>query len=179
LEGKEIKKDDGIYLEVKKIIRKSSRIKDLIEFSRAVHAEMHAIIIGSQLAGNKMVGGKLFCTTYPCHNCARHLVVAGIKEIYYIEPYIKSLSIPLHHDTLTEDEHETGKVKILVYDGVAPKRYLEFFLMKHRRKDDTGTMTSEFREFFGPKSQISLQALPTLEQQAIHSLKEKGLFDDE
>ena len=59
---------------------KDSKIKDLIEFSRSVHAEMHAIISGSQLSGAKMVNGKLFSTTYPCHNCARHIIVAGMKR---------------------------------------------------------------------------------------------------
>ena len=27
--------------------------------------------------------GKLFSTTYPCHSCARHIVAAGIKEVFY------------------------------------------------------------------------------------------------
>ena len=48
----------------------NSKIKDLIEFSRSIHAEMHAIIIGSQIAGNRIREGKLYCTTYPCHSCA-------------------------------------------------------------------------------------------------------------
>ena len=177
--GKVLDKNSALYLSIKKAIRKNTRVKDLIEFSRAVHAEMHAIIIGSQLSGSKMVGGKLFCTTYPCHNCARHLVVAGIKEIYYIEPYIKSLSTALHHDTLTENENEEGKVKLLVYDGIAPRRYLEFFLMTQPRKDETGKMHGEFQDHLNPKSRLSLQALPTLEKQAIHSLKEKGFFSNE
>src|SRR3989304_5660058 len=40
----------------------NSKIKDLIEFSRSIHAEMHAIIIGSQIAGNRIREGKLYCT---------------------------------------------------------------------------------------------------------------------
>lgn len=183
LGGNKLCREDELYMALKNIIRKNTKVKDLIEFSRAVHAEMHAIIIGSQLAGNQMIGGKLFCTTYPCHNCARHLVVAGIKEIYYIEPYIKSLSIPLHNDTLTEEEvekeGEEKKVKILMFDGVAPRRYLEFFLMNRPRKDKEGKMNTEFGEFFHPKSQLSLQALPNLELQATLSLKDKGFFKNE
>lgn len=174
--GKKIKLDDDLYMTIKRVIRKSTRIKDLIEFSRSVHAEMHAIIIGSQLAGNKMVGGKLFCTTYPCHNCARHLIVAGIKEIYYIEPYSKSLCLALHNDAITEDETDGSKVKLLVYDGVAPRRYLEFFLMNRPRKNQDGKVSQEFQDFLNPKARLSLQALPTLEQQAIHSLYERGLL---
>jgi deoxycytidylate deaminase len=172
------KPDREVNEKIKEIIRKSSRIKDLIEFSRSVHAEMHAIIVGSQLAGNKMIGGKLFCTTYPCHNCARHIIVAGIREIYYIEPYSKSLCLSLHEDAITEDEDAEDKVKLLLYDGVAPRRYMEFFLMKNPRKDSTGKMIQEFQDKSNPKSRLSLQALPTLEQQAIHSLYERGLIKE-
>jgi deoxycytidylate deaminase len=164
---------------IKKIIRRNSRVKDLIEFSRSVHAEMHAIIIGSQLGGNKMVGGKLFCTTYPCHNCARHIIVAGIEEIYYIEPYTKSLGLTLHKDAITEDETDATKVRLLVYDGVAPRRYMEFFIMRRPRKDSSGKVDLEMKDFFKPKSRLSLQALPTLEQQAIHSLYERGILKNE
>ncbi|HWB27386.1 MAG TPA: anti-phage dCTP deaminase [Chitinophagaceae bacterium] len=158
------------------IIRKSSKVKDLIEFSRSVHAEMHAIIIGSQLAGSKMIGGKLFCTTYPCHNCARHIIVAGIKEIFYIEPYSKSLCLALHNDAMTEDETEDNKVKLLMYDGVAPRRYMDFFIMRRSRKDSDGKINLEFKDHFNPKTRLSLQAVPTLEQQATHSLYEAGLL---
>jgi deoxycytidylate deaminase len=170
--------DEKVHEKIKKIIRKSSRVKDLIEFSRSVHAEMHAIIVGSQLAGGKMIGGKLFCTTYPCHNCARHIIVAGIREIFYIEPYSKSLCLSLHEDAITEDEDAEDKVKLLLYDGVAPRRYMEFFLMRAARKDDTGKMIQEFPNEINPKSRLSLQALPTLEQQAIHSLYERGLITE-
>lgn len=178
LNGSKLKKDSVPFIKVKQIIRKSTRVKDLIEFSRSVHAEMHAIIIGSQLAGNKMVGGKLFCTTYPCHNCARHMVVAGIKEAYYIEPYKKSLGLELHDDTITEDEKSETKVKLLVYDGVAPRRFLEFFLMSRERKDKaTGQLIKISKPLAVPKTRLTLQALPTLEAQAIHSLKEHGLIN--
>ena len=161
---------------IRTIIRRNSKVKDLIEFSRSVHAEMHAIIIGSQLSSNKMIGGKLFCTTYPCHNCARHIVVAGIKEVYFIEPYVKSLCLDLHSDSLTEDENSTDKVKILIYDGVAPRRFLDFFTMSGARKDKNGDVLKQNLTNIAPKNRISLQAIPTLEQQAIHSLHEAGLL---
>jgi deoxycytidylate deaminase len=161
---------------LKALIRKSTKLKDLIEFSRSVHAEMHAIIVGSQLSGSRMVNGKLFCTTYPCHNCARHIIAAGIKEIFYIEPYVKSLCIQLHSDAITENELEEDKVKILVYDGVAPRRFLEFFSMSNARKDSSGQKKSLSLSVAYPKSRLTLQALPTLEAQAIHSLTELGIL---
>lgn len=160
---------------LRKIIRKKSPIRDLIEFSRAVHAEMHAIINGSQLTGSRMIGGKLFCTTYPCHNCARHIIAAGIEEVYYIEPYVKSLSTELHADAITEDEKAEHKVKLLVYEGVSPRKYLDFFTMNSNRKDENGNYFSPALKTQFPKFRISLQALATLEKQALVSLNESGL----
>jgi deoxycytidylate deaminase len=172
-----VEKSDKIYKLLEVSIRRNSKVKDLIEFSRSVHAEMHAIIIGSQLAGDKMIRGKLFCTTYPCHNCARHIIVAGITEIYYIEPYKKSLGIHLHEDAITEDEKCLGKTKILMFDGIAPRRYLEFFSLKNARKDKQGQAIIVNKSLKSPKSRLSLQALPTLEIQSVHSLKQSGLIN--
>lgn len=173
--------DENGFLDIKivELVKRNlrqSKVKDLIEFSRSVHAEMHAIISGSQLSGSKMINGKLFCTTYPCHNCARHIIVAGIKEVYYIEPYVKSLCLTLHDDAITEDENCNEKVRILIFDGVAPRNYLTFFTNFADRKENGKIIDIEF-ENIKPKISKSLQALPTLEQQAIHSLRECGLID--
>lgn len=160
------------------IIRKSP-IKGIIEYSRAVHAEMHAIIIGSQLSANRMKGGKLFCTTYPCHNCGRHIIAAGIEEVYFIEPYVKSLTTHLHADAITEDEQEANKVKILLYDGVAPRRYLEFFSMDSDDRKINGTMKNVDKRKIVPKTRLSLQALHTLEAQAVQYLVQSGLIQEQ
>lgn len=157
----------------------NSKFKNIIEYSRSIHAEMHAIVIGSQMTGNQMVEGNLYCTTYPCHNCARHIILAGIKNIYYIEPYKKSLGMTLHNDALTEDEKNEKKVRILAYDGVAPRRYLDFFSMKYDRKSDNGTMLAKDITKAVPKKRVSLQAIPTLENQAIQVLYECGIIQKE
>jgi deoxycytidylate deaminase len=162
--------------QIENIVR-SSKFKSIIEYSRSIHAEMHAIIIGSQLTGNKMIDGDLYCTTYPCHNCARHIVLAGIKNIYFIEPYKKSLCITLHEDSITEDETELNKVRILMYDGVAPRSYLHFFSMiEDTRKSSNGIKKITDRRTAFPKKRISLQSLPTLESQAVHALSECGIL---
>lgn len=172
-------KGDDLYTAFEATIRRNSKIKDLIEFSRSVHAEMHAIIIGSQLAGSKMIGGKLFCTTYPCHNCARHIIVAGIKEIFYIEPYKKSLGLTLHNDAITEDEESETKTKILMFDGVAPRRFLQFFTLSSPRKNEYGKTFLVNKKMQKPKTRLTLQALPTLEMQSVHSLKSFGLLNEQ
>ena len=157
---------------------RNSKVKDLIEFSRSVHAEMHAIVLGSQITGSQMIGGKLFCTTYPCHNCARHIILAGIKEVYYIEPYVKSLCLKLHNDSITEDENDKEKVRILIFDGVSPRKYQIFFTNFGDRKNKKGELNVKPLDSVRPKSSKSLQALPELERQAIHSLKEYGIIKD-
>ncbi len=164
---------------IQKTLREKTPLKDLIEFSRAVHAEMLAIIAGSQKTGSQMRGGKLFTTTYPCHNCARHIVAAGIEEVYYIEPYVKSLCIDLHNDSLTEEENETEKVKILIYDGVAPRRYQEFFLFNKPRKKGSGQLNVQNKKEAKPKNQLTLQALATLEEQAVKVLIDKGVIPND
>ncbi|WP_341902376.1 anti-phage dCTP deaminase [Fluviicola taffensis] len=155
---------------------KNSRIKELIEFSRAVHAEMLAIISGSQKSGTQMIGGKLFCTTYPCHNCARHIIAAGIKEVYYIEPYRKSLAIKLHDDALTENESDTTLVRVLMYDGVSPRRYLDFFKMDGYKRKHNGVKISIPPKEVKPKNTLSLRAIPFLESQVTQELKNKELI---
>lgn len=150
-------------------ILNNTKVKDLIEFSRSVHAEMHAIIQGAITTGNKILAGKLFCTTYPCHNCARHIIASGITEVYYIEPYVKSLCLTLHEDAMTEDENSTDKVKLLIFDGISPNKYLSFFTNLAERKNKGELVKKDFKTA-KPKHSKSLQALSTLEEQAVLTL---------
>ena len=105
-------------------IARTPKLRGLIEFSRSIHAEMHAILSAARSNGSKISGGKLFVTTYPCHACARHIIAAGIQEVLYIEPYRKSLAMKLHDDAISESETAgVGFVRVLPYDGVAPSKY--------------------------------------------------------
>lgn len=156
-------------------IRNDSQLKSLIEFSRAVHAEMHALLNAGASHGASIRGGKLFVTTYPCHSCARHLVAAGIKEVYFVEPYRKSLATKLHKDAITEREDATDKVRLMPFDGVAPSRFLKFFSMvEGGRKDKTGKMRVRSAH---PVTAITLEAIPTLESFAVRALKSAGLTE--
>jgi deoxycytidylate deaminase len=154
--------EDNAKKDVENIIKKS-KIGELIEFSRSIHAEMHAIIIGSQLAGDRMKGGKLYCTTYPCHNCARHIIVAGIEEVYYIEPYRKSLATKLHSDAITEKENEENKVKLLPFEGVAPNLYYKLFKMIEDSRKINGKSLEIDLKTAAPKQKTSLESFPVLE----------------
>jgi len=160
-------------------ILRDSQLKDLIEFSRSVHAEMHAIIVGCKLGGNRVAGGKLFTTTYPCHSCARHIVDAGISEVYYIEPYRKSLATKLHDDSITENEKDEARVVLRPYDGVAPSKYLKLFRMTpDSRKTDGKMIRIEFREA-SPRFEKRLEAFPKLEAMIVEGLVRRKLIAEE
>jgi len=119
-------------------------LKNLIEFSRAIHAEMDAITSIARNGAHALEGATLFCTTFPCHNCARHLVAAGIKQVYYIEPYDKSLAFNLHDDSIRVDKPAgecEGYLRINQFTGVAPRVFLSFF-KSGDRKNLEGSLVS-------------------------------------
>lgn len=152
-------------------------ISRLIEFSRAVHAELHAIISAAQSAGRQMIGGTLYCTTYPCHACARHIVAAGLTAVRYIEPYRKSLALKLHSDALSESEGEESKVRILPYDGVAPARYLELFDISFGRPRKVGCdAVQRARREARPKCEVTLESIPALEGLVVQRLSDRRIL---
>ncbi|CNJ91836.1 TPA: anti-phage dCTP deaminase [Yersinia enterocolitica] len=119
-------------------IMSETKAKSLIEYSRAIHAEMDAIISLARNSNASVENKVLYCTTYPCHNCARHIVAAGIKRVVYIEPYEKSLARQLHSDSISHTEHDANKVAFQCFEGVSPSRYDKFFKYHSRRKDSAG-----------------------------------------
>lgn len=114
-----------------------SDVRNLIEFSRAVHAEMEAIISVARTGKTGLIGGTLYSTTFPCHSCARHIVAAGIDRVIYIEPYTKSLAVNLHEDAISIHESDLGKkVVFLQYEGVSPRNMIRLFKDRGRRKEN-------------------------------------------
>lgn len=114
-----------------------SGVGNLIEFSRSVHAEMEAIVSVARIGSGSLLGGTLYTTTYPCHNCARHIVAAGITKVIYVEPYSKSLALDLHSDSITQDENDHSKVRFLQYQGFSPRTSIRLFssIGKDRKVD--------------------------------------------
>lgn len=149
---------------MRRTLRKTA-VGQLIEFSRAVHAEMDALMSAGR-DGVSTSGTRLFVTTFPCHYCARHIVSAGVHEVQFIEPYPKSLALNLHKDAITVDAsrwvapdttHEVtkdeatddepegtilyGKVLFRPFVGVAPRLYLRAFEKIRDLKDkETGDL---------------------------------------
>lgn len=115
---------------------RASRIRDLTEFGRVVHAEMEALLACGR-ARISMKDGTVYTTTFPCHNCAKHIVAAGIKRVVYIEPYQKSKAEVFHTDSIrvgfpdddiAEDHRDI--VWFQPFVGVGPRRFFDLFSMR-------------------------------------------------
>ena len=128
---------------------KGSRIRSLIEFGTAVHAEM-AAIDDAACRGTSIQGGTMYITTFPCHLCARHIIAAGVLKVRYIEPYPKSLATDLYPGEIDLEPSEIAgpaqkgnaveKVAFAPFLGVAPRQYLRLF-RSPMRKDGRGNIT--------------------------------------
>ncbi|MEA2663146.1 MAG: hypothetical protein QOI11_90 [Candidatus Eremiobacteraeota bacterium] len=117
-----------------------ARAASLIEFGRMLHAEMAALLEAGR-SNASVVGCDLYTTTFPCHMCMRLIIGAGIRNVYYIEPYAKSLAADLYPDSIVidPDVDSDTHVNVKPYEGVAPRRYQELFAHGKRRKDTGGT----------------------------------------
>ena len=100
---------------------------DITEFGRAVHAEMEALLSCAR-SGAAPRGGTLFSTTFPCHNCAKHVVAAGIERVVYVEPYPKSRALDLHSDSITLGG-DVDKLRFEPFVGIAARRFIDLFSM--------------------------------------------------
>ncbi len=122
--------DSGVEDLAKRL--KASRFMDISEYGRAVHAEMAAITDAAR-RGVPLQGNMLFCTTFPCHNCAKHIVAAGISKVIYIEPYPKSQVARLFSDSISLGSAAgRGKVVFSSFVGFAPTRFSDVFTLRQR-----------------------------------------------
>ncbi|MER9295744.1 deaminase [Mesorhizobium sp. M0621] len=118
-----------------------SQFMDALEYGRIVHAEMSAITDAARL-GHALRESVLYCTTFPCHMCAKHIVAAGISKVIFLEPYPKSLASDLHSDSLQVESSDRGRyqgypaVQFHHFYGVSPRRYRELFERSKRKRAD-------------------------------------------
>jgi deoxycytidylate deaminase len=120
-------------------LMKQTRYMQLIEFVRAVHGEMSALTDAAH-RGVRISGATMYVTTFPCHECARHIIAAGIKRVVYIEPYAKSLALDLHGDAIELDGiGSKNKIPFVPFLGVAPRNHANIFGMPDRKNVD-GTL---------------------------------------
>jgi deoxycytidylate deaminase len=164
-----------------------SGLREITEFGRAVHAEMDALLEAAR-RGISVRGCIVYTTTFPCHNCARHIVAAGITRVVFIEPYPKSKAGPLHEDSIAIAQSDPGdRVDFQPFVGVAPRRYLQLFDAGSRarrshlpRQDEQGRPTSfcrrNARPVFGDLEPEGLR--PLLPAYRIKELIALRDFDD-
>ncbi|MDF2118096.1 anti-phage dCTP deaminase [Roseiarcaceae bacterium H3SJ34-1] len=141
---------------VKKLIKNAAvddaQIMDIIEFGRMVHAEMNAVTDAARL-GRSTQSSTLFCTTFPCHMCAKHIVASGIDRVVFLEPYPKSYAQKLHDDSITFESGAANKVSFEPFIGISPRRYRDIFEKRKKRKDDRGK----------PRDWYEARAIPRIE----------------
>lgn len=156
---------DKILEIVTKSLNKS-KIKDITEYGRVVHAEMEAILscARSEISTRK---SSIYCTTFPCHNCAKHIVASGIERVIYIEPYPKSKAFDFHADSITSSEKDKDKTNSKVifepFVGVGPRCFMNLFSMtlgigyKLKRKYSDGNVVKWTRR----NGRLRIQMLPS------------------
>jgi deoxycytidylate deaminase len=109
-----------------------SQINDLTEYGRVVHAEMVAVCDAAG-TGKELRGTTLFVTTFPCHNCTKHIIAAGLKRVFYLEPYPKSRAKQLHSNEIEIEKTSSNKVSFLPFLGISPFRYRDIFEKQSRK----------------------------------------------
>ena len=117
---------------------KRSRVMSLLEFGRTCHAEMEAVLAAARI-GASARDATLYTTTFPCHQCARLIVTAGLRRVVYIEPYPKSRALELHRDAIfgyddagaphCGEPHctELHAVRFEPFLGIGPHRFIDLF----------------------------------------------------
>ena len=167
---------------------------DITEYGRAVHAEMDALLSCAR-SGVSPAGALFYVTTFPCHNCTRHIIAAGIKRVYYIEPYGKSRAEELHSDAIVVEEKlerkhgRNRRVPFTHFVGIGPRRYFDLFSLTlgrgHEliRKKGGGIIDFETtrawaRVPLSPYSYLQKEEIAVEQFDSIYS-KQLDMFEDE
>lgn len=182
-EGVEPKLDDA------RAAFRGSRVMGLLEFGRTAHAEMEAILSAGRIRAG-IRGATLYTTTFPCHECARLIVTAGVARVVYVEPYPKSRAVELHRDAIlafddADAPHcaepacsEPHTVCFEPFTGVGPHRYRDLFSITTGAgiRRDRKTRLSGERILWNAKTSLPrIEMLPLsyldLEAQTLYQLK--------
>jgi deoxycytidylate deaminase len=177
--------EKGIPTEELEKILNSSRLKDLIEFGRVVHAEMETLMTCSRNNISSR-NGILFCTTFPCHNCAKHIIAAGIDKVYFIEPYPKSKALEFYSESIKSKIPDSNTAKnqectyFIPFIGVGPRKFFDLFSLNSgsgrtiKRKDKDGNIVTWNPQTAKPK--IQLLPISYLEREKVSCDKYKSII---
>jgi deoxycytidylate deaminase len=169
--------------QARKILGKS-KLKDITEYGRVAHAEMEALLACAR-NGIPTVDAHLYCTTFPCHNCAKHIIAAGVQRVVYVEPYPKSKALEFHKDSITFEKSRDPKDQRVLFEpfvGVGPRSFFNLFSTnlgsgsKIERKDGNG----EKVEWTEANAKVRMQMLPSsyVEREAISSKEARSKVED-
>jgi len=132
-------------------------------------------------------GASMYATTFPCHNCAKHIIAAGIQKVVYIEPYPKSKALEFYTQEISTDTSDEGtKVVFTPFSGVGPRRYIDLFAMSStkwgskKRKNKEGKCIKWERS--NAKIRNPMRAMTYLDYEKIAFLsyyEAKGEMNDE
>lgn len=161
-------------------IKSRNALDDLIEYGRSVHAE-EAVICDAAVRGISLKGTTLYCTTFPCHLCVKHIIAVGIKRVVYIDPYPKSKVKELfeHSVSLNQEFYESGKVVFEPFIGISPRRFIHFFIRDSDQKltDEKGYL-KEINEMSLMSHLKSRNASVFFIREYASMLKSKEIFDN-
>jgi len=71
------------------------------ELCYAIHAEQNAILQAARL-GLALKGATLYCTHQPCVICSKMIVNAGIKKVWYKNPYPDEFAVRILNEANVE-----------------------------------------------------------------------------
>ncbi len=123
-----------------------AQVMDSLEYGRSVHAEMNAITDAAR-GGHAIRDCRLFSNTFPCHNCAKHIVAAGIKEVVYLHPYPKSYARELFSDSILIDpaRASTDRLVFRQFVGITGPMYARVFTKSRWKRE--GGIVSKFDKY--------------------------------
>lgn len=152
-------------------ILSEAEILDILEYGRALHAEMNAITDAARSNASTQEAS-LFVTTFPCHNCAKHIVGAGLSTVYFLESYPKSQVSKLYPDSIEIDPvcNSQKKVVFKQFCGVTKRRFHLFAKGKLKAAD------GKVLEWHEARAQFLVDRYPIdyrrLEEKFVESAKE-------
>ncbi len=157
---------------------KNTGIGDLTEYGRVVHGEMEALL---SCARNNIScrGATLYAITFPCHNCAKHIIAAGIMRVVYIEPYPKSKAFQFYPVEISSERGNNDKVIFEPFTGVGPQKFIDLFAVTStrwyakRRKDKHGKKLDWERKNAELRNPISLLNYLDAEQSALMAFEDE------
>lgn len=85
------------------------------------HAEMNAILNKN---GASVVGAKMYVTMFPCNECAKLLIQAGIKEIIYHEDKSQPRAETPAPGAFKLDQQYAASKRLLALAGVTVRQHL-------------------------------------------------------